>query len=65
MATKRVNVSFSNDLLTKIDDYAKKMGVSRSAFIAYVCAEKVSLQDDLMQSIKNTFEEVIKENSNV
>ena len=38
---KRVNINFDEDLLSKIDAYAKTMGVSRSAAICFLCANQL------------------------
>lgn len=37
----RVNISMDKEFLELVDDYAKKMHVSRSAFIVFACYEKM------------------------
>ena len=58
---KRINISMSEELLEKVDKMASSMGITRSALIAYILAEKISLQDDMMNSFKNFINERIKE----
>jgi metal-responsive CopG/Arc/MetJ family transcriptional regulator len=44
---KRVNINFDEDLLQKIDDYAKKLGVNRSATISMLCSEHLDQKEAL------------------
>ena len=52
---KRGNINFDEDLLKKIDDYAKKLGVNRSATISMLCREHLDQKDALntLQAISN------------
>lgn len=51
MAT-RVNMTFDETLLIRIDDEAKKMGLSRSAFVA-VAVNQYLMQIDNVQAVKD------------
>ena len=51
MAT-RVNMTFDETLLNRVDDEAKKMGLSRSAFFA-VAANQYLMQIDNVQAVKD------------
>ena len=51
MAT-RVNMTFAETLLIRIDDEAKKMGLSRSAFVA-VAVNQYLMQIDNVQAVKD------------
>lgn len=44
---KRVNINFDEELLKKIDDYAKKLGVNRSATISMLCSEYLDQKEAL------------------
>ena len=52
---KRVNIKFDEDLLKKIDDQAKELGVNRSATISMLCSEHLDQKDALntLQAISN------------
>ncbi len=52
---KRININFDEDLLKKIDDYAKKLGVNRSATISMLCSEHLDQKEALntLQVISN------------
>lgn len=52
---KRVNINFDEELLKKIDDYAKKLGVNRSATISMLCSEHLDQKEALttLQAISN------------
>ena len=45
---KRININFDEDLLKKIDDYAKKLGVNRSATISMLCSEYLDQKEALI-----------------
>lgn len=47
---KRINVSFDEELLQKIDDYAQSHYMSRSAFLTYA-ASQVLLADKVQRSL--------------
>lgn len=53
---KRVNLNFDEDLLNKIDEYAKKLGVNRSATISMLCSEYLEQKEALvtLQAMVNT-----------
>lgn len=48
----RVNMTFDETLLIRIDDEAKKMGLSRSAFVA-VAVNQYLMQIDNVQAVKD------------
>lgn len=48
----RVNMTFDETLLNRIDDEAKKMGLSRSAFVA-VAVNQYLMQIDNVQAVKD------------
>lgn len=48
----RVNVSFEEKILERMDEESKKMGISRSAFIA-VAVNQYLMQIDNVQAIKD------------
>lgn len=45
---KRVNLNFDDELLDKIDKYAKKLGVNRSATISMLCSEYLDQKEALI-----------------
>lgn len=48
----RVNVSFEEKILERMDEESKKMGISRSAFIA-VAVNQYLMQIDNVQAVKD------------
>lgn len=48
----RVNMTFDETLLNRVDDEAKKMGLSRSAFFA-VAVNQYLMQIDNVQAVKD------------
>ena len=46
----RVNINMSEELVSKVDEIAKKMYVSRSAYIAMAVAAKMQ-QDNVIENI--------------
>lgn len=48
---KRANVSLSDDIMDRVDERAKEMGLNRSAFIT-VAVNNYFLQEDAMRAMK-------------
>lgn len=46
----RINITMDDDLIKKVDEVAKKMYVSRSAYIAFAVSQKMQ-QDSLMENM--------------
>lgn len=44
----RVSMNFDDDLLKKVDDYAKKLGVNRSACVSMLCSEYMEQKEALV-----------------
>lgn len=55
----RINVNLSEELIQKIDEKAKSMYISRSAYIATALAEK--LQSDDVMNMLPEFTKVMKD----
>jgi metal-responsive CopG/Arc/MetJ family transcriptional regulator len=47
MALKRVNINLSEDVVSKIDEYARKCGLSRSAAISVLTSTQLQQQEAL------------------
>lgn len=45
MAKERLNVTFSPDVLLKVDKRASELGLSRSAFIAYCVNKQIEMEE--------------------
>lgn len=43
----RVNINFDDELLQKIDTYAKKNGINRTAAISVLCGAQLEQKDAL------------------
>lgn len=52
---KRVNINFDDELLDRIDKYAKKLGVNRSATISMLCSEFLDQKEAVitLQALSN------------
>lgn len=46
----RVNVNLNEDLLAKLDEVAKKLNISRSAFISVCCSSKMNAYYDAIDT---------------
>lgn len=59
----RVNVNLNEDLLTKLDEVAKKLNISRSAFISVCCSSNMNAYYDTIdteQLVLNRVEEALE-----
>lgn len=63
MALQRINMNLSDDLVKKIDSYAKDMGINRSAAISVLISTQLQ-QQDALGTIKSLVEIVDKEQEN-
>lgn len=43
----RININFDDELLKKIDEYAKKFGINRTAAISVLCGAQLEQKDAL------------------
>lgn len=43
----RININFDDELLQKVDDYAKKLGINRTAAISVLCGAQLEQKDAL------------------
>lgn len=66
MAQIRVQLSIDEQLLPRMDTFAKSMGLSRSAFVATAVSDYMSARDkapkygDLFASMASTFEALMR-----
>lgn len=61
--TVRVQVNLSSELTEKVDDLARKMGVSRSAYCAMLIGNSLDSYDkayDIIKSMKGDLIEALK-----
>lgn len=58
---KRVQVLMEEELVEKVDFYAKKMCMSRSALCKYLVAQGVFAYDNSIGVLQNMAEEIIKD----
>jgi hypothetical protein len=57
---KRVYVTLSDDMVDKIDVYRNQMGLTRSAFCAYVIGQNVMAMDKAMSVLDDSAKRLIK-----
>lgn len=57
---KRIFVTLSDDMVAKIDMYRNQMGLTRSAFCAYVIGQNVMAMDKAMSTIDTTAKNMLK-----
>ena len=57
---KRVYVTLSDDMVDKIDLYRNQMGLTRSAFCAYVIGQNVMAMDKAMSVLDDSAKRLIK-----
>jgi metal-responsive CopG/Arc/MetJ family transcriptional regulator len=43
----RININFDDELLKRVDDYAKKCGINRTAAISVLCGAQLEQKDAL------------------
>lgn len=55
----KVQVNLSDELVARIDDYAKQMGVSRSALCGVWIGQAVISLDNALDVSKNAFKEML------
>lgn len=58
MALKRVNMNLSEDLIEKIDLYAEKMGINRSAAISVLISTQLQQYETI--GLLKTFADVVE-----
>lgn len=59
----RIQVNLSDDIVGKLDLYAKKIGVSRSAFCAMSIGQTVMSYEKSFDIVKEIGEKALAENS--
>ena len=57
---KRVYVTLSDEMVDKIDVYRNQMGLTRSAFCAYVIGQNVMAMDKAMSVLDDSAKRLIK-----
>lgn len=62
----RVQISFSNELLKKLDDYCEETGMNRSSFVSNCVAEqlrtRVSVEQGMLEIAERLMRETADEN---
>lgn len=62
MATKRIAINLDEKLLSRIDAYAKYMGVTRTAAISFLCGNQL-FQNETVKAISGAVD-IIQQNDN-
>lgn len=60
MAVRKINLNMDEQLLERIDAYAKYMGVSRTAAISFLCGNQL-YQADAIKALSGAVEVLEKE----
>ena len=61
MNTQKVAITIPGDLVAIIDDFSRRLGLSRSAYISIVLREKVN--DEKERELKATYDRVFSDES--
>ena len=50
----RIQVTLKNELVTVLDDYCHRLGVSRSSYVSTVLAQNLDIQSQLLDAAKGS-----------
>lgn len=57
---KRINITMSEELLSKIDSKCNEMGVTRSSYIANKIATSIAQEENAMNGIMDVVKQVLE-----
>lgn len=55
----RITVTMGNDLLDALDEYCKRTGISKSAYISYVVAASLDTSNQLISRVASIAEDTL------
>ena len=59
----RLQISLSNELLEKMDAYCKRLGVSRSNYVAMLVAQNLDTMSRMMELMPEALNELVQKES--
>lgn len=61
----RVQISLSNELLERMDEYCERLGVTRSNYVAMLVAQNLDTMSRMMDAMPDAINELIKQQNAV
>lgn len=61
----RVQISLSNELLERMDEYCERLGVTRSNYVAMLVAQNLDTMTRMMDAMPDAINELIKQQNTV